>query len=96
MTAPHVTELRQQLMDTLTALRDREHPMEPDRARAIAQVAGVLVDSAKVEVEYLRVTGQNRAGFLEDAQPALPASKTGSEVSAHNPFPRVTRHRLEG
>lgn len=44
MSTPHITELRQQLLDTLKDLRNREQPMEPDRARAIAQVAGVLVD----------------------------------------------------
>jgi hypothetical protein len=31
--------------------------MDVDRARAVAQVAGVLVDSAKVEVEYIKATG---------------------------------------
>ena len=50
MTAPHINTLREHLMGTLASLRDRENPMEPDRARAVAQVAGVLVDTAKVEV----------------------------------------------
>lgn len=66
MSSPHITQLRQQLLDTLADLRSRDNPMEPDRARAIAQVAGVLVDTAKVEVDYLKVTGQDRAGFLEE------------------------------
>lgn len=48
MTTPHIDQLRNHLMETLAALRDREHPMEPDRARAVAQVASVLVDTAKV------------------------------------------------
>jgi len=30
--------------------------MDVDRARAIAQVAGVLIDSAKVEVDFLKAT----------------------------------------
>lgn len=41
-------------MQTLASLRDRDNPMEPDRARAVAQVASVLVDTAKVEVDYLK------------------------------------------
>lgn len=93
MTQPHISELRQHLMDTLASLRDREHPMEPDRARAIPQVAGVLVDTAKVEVDYIKATGQDRAGFLEEP-PALPGP--GAEPTAHNPFPTVRRHLLEG
>jgi hypothetical protein len=64
--APHMSQLREQLLATLADLRNRDQPMEPDRARAIAQVAGVLVDSAKVEVDYLKATGQGSAAFLEE------------------------------
>lgn len=83
MSTPHISHLRDHLMQTLSALRDRESPMEPDRARAIAQVAGVLVDTARVEVDYIKATKQDRAGFLEEpATPLLP--------TAHNPFPSAT------
>lgn len=92
-TAPHINQLREHLMATLQSLRDRENPMEPDRARAVAQVAGVLVDTARVEVDYIKATGQDRSGFLE--QPAdLP--RLGDAPSAHNPFPVSARNRLEG
>jgi hypothetical protein len=73
MTAPHINQLRQHLLDTLADLRNRENPMEPDRARAVAQVASVLVDTAKVEVDYLKATGQDRAGFLEGSPPTARA-----------------------
>lgn len=95
MTTPHINTLREHLLATLADLRNRENPMEPDRARALAQVAAVLVDSAKVEVDYLKTTGQDRAGFLEEPPTALPAPGSG-EPTAHNPFPGVRRHRLEG
>lgn len=52
-----ITDMREHLMSTLAALRDRDNPMDVDRARAVAQVAGVLVDSAKVEVDYIKATG---------------------------------------
>jgi hypothetical protein len=51
-----ITDMRTHLMETLAALRNREQPMEVDRARAIAQVAGVLVESARVEVQYIQAT----------------------------------------
>lgn len=35
--------------------------MELDRARAVAEVAKVIVDSAKVEVDFLKVTGAVRS-----------------------------------
>lgn len=93
MTAPHMNELREHLMATLGALRDRENPMEPDRARAIAQVASVLVDTAKVEVDYLKATGQERAGFLEE-----PAQIESDSTTAGLPngISSITRHRLKG
>lgn len=75
-TTPHINALREHLMGALTSLRDKESPMDPDRARAIAQVAGVLVDTAKVEVEFIKATGEDGSGFLaaQSAQPALPDS----------------------
>lgn len=89
-TNPNISELREHLMATLASLRDRTNPMEPDRARAVATVAGVLVDTARVEVEYLKATGQEHSEFLgTPAAPALPGP------TAHNPFPTL-RHTLEG
>jgi hypothetical protein len=94
MNAPHINELRQQLMATLADLRNRENPMDPKRAVAIAQVAGVLVDSAKVEIEYLKATGQDRSNFLE-----LPADahvvRLGAETAGlPNGISSIVRHRI--
>ena len=77
MSTPHINALREHLMQTLTSLRDRDNPMEPDRARAVAQVAGVLVDTARVEVDFIKATGDRSSGFLstpeeQSEQPALP------------------------
>ncbi|SEI22154.1 hypothetical protein SAMN05192544_104272 [Paraburkholderia hospita] len=60
--AKALTGMREHLMQILAALRDHQNPMDVDRARAVAQVAGVLVDSAKVEVDYIKAT----------ARPAIP------------------------
>lgn len=62
-----ITDMRQHLMDTLAALRNRENPMDVDRARAVAQVASVLVDSAKVEVDYIKATGLRRRQHVPGA-----------------------------
>ena len=81
MSTPHITALRQTLLETLGDLRNREQPMDVDRARAVAQVASVLVDSARVEVDFMKATGQDVSNFL---QPALPgethATADGSTV----------------
>lgn len=90
-TTPHMTQLRDHLMQTLASLRDRTNPMEPDRARAIGQVASVLIDSAKVEVDYIKATGADRSDFLETATTNLALS--APTQGAHRPF-GVTQHRL--
>ena len=93
MSQPHISELREHLMATLAGLRDRENPMEPDRARAVAQVAGVLVDTARVEVDYIKATGQDNSGFLQ----ALPsASTTKVTEGLPNGITSITQHRLTG
>lgn len=48
-----IEDLRNHLFETLEALKDEEHPMDVERARAIADVGRVIVDSAKVEVQFL-------------------------------------------
>lgn len=96
--APHITQLRAHLMDTLADLRDREKPMEADRARAVAQVAAVLIDSAKVEIDYLRATQQTRSDFLETPPDPTVAhlGRTSSPTGTTERLPGVTRHRIGG
>ena len=92
-TSPHIDQVRSALLATLTDLRNRENPMDIERARAVASVASVLVDTAKVENEYLKLTGQDRSGFME-----APESRTATHLTGPtaNPWPNVIRHRLEG
>lgn len=96
----NITELRAHLMATLASLRDRDNPMEPDRARAIAQVAGVLVDTARVEIDYLKATGQDESRFLDTTGDGKTGGclPDGSAQGAHDPFGLTTGrvHRLQG
>ena len=94
--SPHITQVRQALLDTLADLRNRETPMDIERAKAVAQVAGVLVDTAKVENEYLKITGQDRSNFIEMPSDNMLGIPMASGPSAHNPFPTVVSHRLQG
>lgn len=61
--------------------------MDVDRARAIAQVAGVLVDTAKAEVEYIKATGAEHSEFLEAGPKKLKITHSALPT-ANNPFPR--------
>ncbi len=79
MSAPqHMNQLRQHLLDTLADLRRTDTPMEPDRARAVAQVAGVLVDTARVEVDYLKATGQDVSNFIDGLKAPAPGVTVNS------------------
>lgn len=81
-----ITALRTTLFDTLRALGDKENPMDIDRAKAINDVAQTIINSAKVEVDALKIIGGNGSGFI----PATPAGKPGIS----HPAPGVTRHIL--
>lgn len=69
-----IEDLRNHLFETLEALKDSEKPMELDRARAIAEVGKVIVESAKVEVSYVRAIGATKGTTFmgEVEKPALP------------------------
>ncbi len=70
-----ISDLRDHLFVAIENLLDDKKPMDIDRARAIATVAKVVVDSAKVEVDFLRVTGTAvGTGFIpiNGTKPALP------------------------
>ena len=68
-------DLRNHLFATLEALQDPEKPMDIDRAKAIAEVGKVLVDSAKVEVMFINAMDGDvqTTGFIESAR-ELPAA----------------------
>lgn len=66
-----VTGLRSELFETIRALRDKTNPMDVERAKAVAVVAGAIIESAKVEVQMINALGRNKitpTGFI-GAQP---------------------------
>jgi hypothetical protein len=68
-----IGDLRDHLFETLEALRDEEKPMDIARAKAIADVAKVIVESAKVEVDLVKATGAvSGSGFIPEELPTAP------------------------
>jgi hypothetical protein len=94
--SPHIEQVRQALLDTLADLRNREAPMDIDRAKAVATVAAVLVDTARVENDYLKITGQDSSRFLGTPADNVHTIPRIDGPAAHNPFPGVVRHELRG
>lgn len=62
--ARNIDDLRNHLFETLEALKDKKNPMDIERAKAIAGVAQVIINSAKVEVQNACVNGGMTSGFL--------------------------------
>lgn len=61
--------LRDHLFATLDGLRDRDNPMDLDRAKTVVQVAQAITDTAKVEVDFLKATGnESGSGFIPQKQ----------------------------
>ena len=62
-----IEDLRNHLFATLEALQDDEKPMEIERAKTIADVAQVIVNSAKIEVDFIRATCRSQGtGFIPE------------------------------
>lgn len=60
-----INELRTHLFETLRGLKNKDDPMEIERAKAISDVAKTLIDSARVEVDFMRTTGSSTGtGFI--------------------------------
>jgi hypothetical protein len=62
-----ISDLRNHLFETLEALKDEENPMDLGRAKAISEVAQTIINSAKVEIEFLEVTGEVESTEFFDA-----------------------------
>lgn len=57
-------DVRDHLFATLEGLLDQDEPMDIKRAQAVAEVASVLVESAKVEIAFIRQTGAMPSPFI--------------------------------
>lgn len=58
-----MVDLRNHLFETLEKVKDND--MEPHDAKVICQIAQVIINSAKVEVDFLRVAGLNKSEFMQ-------------------------------
>ena len=57
-----LSDLRNHLFETLEALKDTDHPMDIERALAVSEVAQVIINSAKVEVEMVKAVSASSVG----------------------------------
>jgi len=98
MSNENISDLRSHLFAALRGLADRDHPMDIERAKAIADVSQVVVNSARVEIEHMRLAGGKGSGFIPEAieSPAAPGLPDGTRLVDKKPGVMVTRHVLKG
>lgn len=82
MAKKNIDDLRELLFSAIEGVKSGT--LDVERARMIGDLSQVMVNSAKVEVEYAKATGQKGSGFLEQAQD-LPNGITG-----------IRQHRMLG
>lgn len=82
-----IGDLRETLFATLDAVKNGT--LDLDKARQINEVAKTIVETAKVEVDYLRVAGGGESSFIDTAVGA-------DNLPATLPQNSVFQHRLQG
>ncbi len=89
-----ISDLRSHLFSALRGLSDKQNPLDIERAKAIADVAQVVVNSARVEVEHMKLAGGKGSGFIPEI--TVPGLPDGVTVVDKKPGVTVTRHQLKG
>ncbi len=80
----NIGELRDHLFDTIEKLKSGT--VDVRTAQAVAQLGDVIVQSAKVEVDYLKMSGEMHSGFIgleagqTPPQAQLPAQREEPEL----------------
>lgn len=59
-----ITDLRDHLFAVIEGLQDEEKPFDVEKAKVIADLAQVVVNSAKIEVDLLKYYGGTGTGFI--------------------------------
>lgn len=67
-----IEDLRNHLFETIEMLKDAEKPLDVERAKAIAEAAQVIVNSAKVEVDFMRAVNATKGSGFIPTEPTLP------------------------
>lgn len=83
----NIVAMRGILFETLRALRDKDNPMDIERARMISDVSQTIINSAKAEVDAIKILGGPGSGFIPSvgvaSLPATPAKETKPGLIQH-------------
>jgi len=74
-----IVELRKHLFDTMRDLRSKESPMDMERARTVSSTAQTIINSIKVENDFMKITGAMDGSGVIPGNKQLPAPKSGQK-----------------
>jgi dihydrodipicolinate synthase/N-acetylneuraminate lyase len=98
-----ITELRTHLFDTLRGLKDGS--MKLETAQAINETAQTIINSAKVEVDHMKVAGgcsgfissrENGAPQFANGQSQTTKTQNGTKTVTQVPGATITQHKIGG
>lgn len=98
--ANDIQALRGIIFSALEGLTDKQNPLPIDRAKAIAELSQVVINTAKVELDFMRATKAAGTGFIGEALPPPTgdgdgtATATGTKHVTKVPGGTVTQHRM--
>lgn len=87
-----IADLRRRLFESIDGVKNGT--LDIDRAKIVSDLSQVIVNTAKVEVEYLRATGGGESDFIEAADAADAAETPPAKLP--NGITGIVQHRLKG
>ena len=89
-------DLRNHLFATIEGLLDPDKPMSVEQSRAVNQTAQTLINSAKVEVQYLEATGQEAGGTFFTWKHTSAPRLTAGNPTTHRPVAQLLARNGRG
>ena len=87
-----IDDLRRLLFDTIEAVKGGQ--MDITKASVTNDLSRTLVDTAKVEVDFLRVTKTDQSTFIVPAAPATTRLPAPAPQGENNGIVSITRHSM--
>jgi hypothetical protein len=79
-----IADLRNHIFAAIESVLDTEKPLDVNRAAAVAKLGQVLINSAKVEVEFAEATGLTIADGFFHKPDRLPAPEAPRKLVSGN------------
>lgn len=93
-----INELREILFASMRSLKKGASADDIALAKMQSDLAQTIINSVKVEVDFVRATGGQGSGFIKNITPkgidAPPDEKPAKNPSISHPAPGVTRHLM--